>query len=347
MKSTGQGVLYRSSRPWLLACALLFCALSPASAPNAAPPSKNPVQERPDTVAVVALVYSEKVSLQKDISLELLQQLAADQSGIGRPLHIRLVNTGKTAEQNHDTKPEADMAVVIGANNITLAKNLYPRTRLLFIVTDPGKISLQPGSNRHDILYMTQPFCRQLQFIHLLNPDWRKIGYLTSEQDYPDNDALESCASRYYLRIFRQYNQNSELLSTDLRSALQRTDLLLAFPDRNIYNRKTVKNILLTSYRVRKPVIAFSRSFVNAGAIAAIHSNPRQIASKANSLVGRYLSLDRKPQHREHYPDDFDISINRQVFRAFHIEIPDIREIKKQLNNSKDATMSAFTGISR
>jgi putative ABC transport system substrate-binding protein len=78
-------------------------------------------------------------------------------------------------------------------------------------------------------------------------------------------------------------------ITDKIKHALHHSDVLLALPDSNIYNSKTVKNILLTSYRYRKPVIGFSKNFVDAGALAAIYSDTEMIAMTASKLIEQYL----------------------------------------------------------
>jgi putative ABC transport system substrate-binding protein len=113
--------------------------------------------------------------------------------------------------------------------------------------------------------------------------------------------------------------------------------VLLALPDSSIYNSKTVKNILLTSYRQRKPIIAFSNNFVNAGALASINSSTEQIADSASKLIEQFFDSDMTFERSTNYPDEFDISINRQVFWALDLIIPDINKIKPSLQNNAGA----------
>ncbi|NOR41719.1 MAG: hypothetical protein GQ572_00165, partial [Gammaproteobacteria bacterium] len=128
---------------------------------------------------------------------------------------------------------------------------------------------------------------------------------------------------------------NNEYIKDDIKDVLNHSDVLLALPDKNIYNSKSVKNILLTSYRHRKPVIAFSRNFVEAGALAAIYSSTEQIAQSASDLVGQYFKSGQRFKQSVNYPLAFDISINRQVFRALDLSIPDIDKLKQTLKDSE------------
>jgi ABC-type uncharacterized transport system substrate-binding protein len=143
------------------------------------------------------------------------------------------------------------------------------------------------------------------------------------------------------MKIYIVSTTDKDNLTDKIKHALHHSDVLLALPDSNIYNSKTVKNILLTSYRYRKPVIAFSKNFVNAGALAAIYSDTENIAMSAGKLIEQYLYSTTSIE-RVNYPDAFDISINRQVFRALDIPLPDIDTIKMTLQQKETDTSGAM-----
>jgi ABC-type uncharacterized transport system substrate-binding protein len=89
-----------------------------------------------------------------------------------------------------------------------------------------------------------------------------------------------------------------------------------------------VKNILLSSYRQRIPVIGFSKSFVGAGALAAAYSTPDQIAQQLISIITNLLKPDRTPVGDNVYPEDFSVSTNKQVAKSLDLQIPDDDSIK-------------------
>ena len=180
---------------------------------------------------------------------------------------------------------------------------------------------------------MTQSYCRQIRFIKLLDTQWKTISILHSQEKPIDSTSIQKCANRYNIKIYTVSTTAKENLTDKIKHALHHSDVVLALPDSNIYNSKTVKNILLTSYRYRKPVIAFSKNFVNAGALASIHSNTEQIAQSASKLVEQYFDSGKRFIKEINYPDAFDININRQVFRALDLSAPDIDELKQALGH--------------
>lgn len=273
----------------------------------------------------VFIIYSPDSTLQSDIIKELSDNLKNN-----RPeLIVSKVKPGvKIADINND----ADIIIGIGSEGMQNANQHYPETTKLFISTAPGKFKLDKEKNKNDaILYMTQSYCRQMQFIKLINKDWEVVSLLNSQTKPVSTKDIKQCAKKYGLKIYLVKTSAEDNMTANVKTALNNSDLLLAFPDRSIYNSNTVKNILLTSYRYRKPVIAFSRNFVNAGALASIHSSVEQVAESASLLIERYYELDRRFEKAINHPQLFDISINKQVFRALDLSPPNIDELKQTL----------------
>nr|MBL8457364.1 hypothetical protein [Zoogloeaceae bacterium] len=82
--------------------------------------------------------------------------------------------------------------------------------------------------------------------------------------------------------------------------------------------------ILLSCYRQRRPVFAYSKAYVDAGALAAVYSSPadigRDTAEWLSSLDGG-VTIDALPRPRA--PRQFGVAVNRQVARALSLNVPD------------------------
>ncbi len=227
---------------------------------------------------------------------------------------------------------KTDIIIGIGLDGILSADKKYPEIKKLFISTNPHKYKLDKSRNKNDaILYMTQPFCRQIGFIKHFSQDWKTISILNSQSKPVDTKTIQQCANRYDIKTYIISTTVNENLTAKIKHALNHSDVLLAHPDSTIYNRKNIKNILLTSYRFRKPVIGFSKNFVNAGALASVNSNTEQIAQSAVKLIKQYFDTGNQFSKQINYPDYFDININKQVSRALNINIPDIDKLKNDI----------------
>ncbi len=235
-----------------------------------------------------------------------------------------------TDKNNNKVINEQDLIVAIGNAGIEYANKYYSNVTKLYI--SPGENKHQVDDDKNDaILYMTPSYCRQIQFINTLNKNWKIVSILYSQDKPIDSKKIQQCAKKHGMKTHISSLSAQENIKIKLNHALRNSDVLLALPDSSIYNSNTVKNILLTSYRHRKPVIAFSKNFVNAGALASIHSNTEQIAYSASKLIKNYFDAEMIFQSSINHPKKFSIDINRQVFWALDIPIPDISILKKSM----------------
>jgi len=319
MNKTEQGVLNPGRLPHLfsLLILLLICFVFPLQQASA----KN--QE-----LTVLLLHTPDNRLQNTIAQKLSVTLAY------RLSETEIMSTSNASY--HESKVDRNTLIVaIGKDNIVTASKKFPQNDKLLLSTRPvDKGSVSTDGRNSSLLYISQPICRQVQFIKVLNPRWKSIGVIISDKSTLNKTRITTCAKKNTLTANIATIDSTGQLTNRLKAILSNSDLLLALPDSHIYNSKTVKNILLTSYRSRKPVIGFSRNFSKAGALASIYSTPTQIAETATAIIDNYITTGKRFSRKENYPDDFEISINRQVFRALDMDLPDIEELKDEIEAS-------------
>lgn len=327
MKNNGKGVQQKIKFTNLLCRALLlftFCYTLPATAENLL--SDSAAQSNNSQRHHVFIFYTPESSLQTNIS----HQLSADLNYEHPELIVsKITPEDNTTPINNDT----DMIIAIGAESIKRAINNHPEAKKLYISTAPTNYQLDK-KEESAVLYMTQPYCRQIRFIKSLNTQWKTISIIYSQKKPIARKSIRQCANSLGVKVYLVSTSEKENLTNKIKHALQHSDVLLALPDSNIYNSKTVKNILLTSYRYRKPVIAFSKNFVNAGALASINSNTNQIVDAAYLITEQFFNADMKFSNAVHYPKEFNLNINRQVFRALDLSIPDLDKMMLTLDNN-------------
>ena len=180
-------------------------------------------------------------------------------------------------------------------------------------------------------LITAQPDCRHIQLIKSINPEWSTVGVLSSLGSLDIAAALTKCAIRQNINLqVYAITDESDLLVT-LEAAIENNKALLAISDPLIYNTNTVKNILLTAYRHRKPVIGYSDSFVQAGAIAAIYTSPESVGDKAAKIISGFFSNNWQFNKNIYVTNDFSISTNKQVATSLEITIPGEESIRNSI----------------
>jgi ABC-type uncharacterized transport system substrate-binding protein len=81
------------------------------------------------------------------------------------------------------------------------------------------------------------------------------------------------------------------------------------------------------------PVIGYSDSFVQAGAVAAIYTSPESIAVKASSIISGFFNNNWQFNKKVYSTDGFSISLNTQVAASLEITLPSVESIRESMEN--------------
>lgn len=177
------------------------------------------------------------------------------------------------------------------------------------------------NGKRATAVYLDQPFARQLALVHLMLPGSARIGVLFSTESRHLLAALEAAAQQRKFSLATELVTAASGIYAALTRLLPETDALLALPDPSIFNANTLPNILLTTYRVQRPVFGFSPAYVKAGALAAVYSTPQQMARQAAEIA---LALSSgAPVPAPQYARAFEVSVNEAVARSLGIDFDD------------------------
>jgi ABC-type uncharacterized transport system substrate-binding protein len=176
-------------------------------------------------------------------------------------------------------------------------------------------------------IYLDQPARRQARLLRLLFPDSQRIGMLVSEQSRAQANAFRQPLTSQRLQLITEAVNDEAHILPALETLLPRTDALLALPDPLIYSRNTIKPLLITAYRFRRPVVAFSAALVKAGALAGLYSTPAQIGRQAGEQVSTHGNRLPPPGG----PVEFSLSINQSVADAFGLRLPEEADLFQKL----------------
>lgn len=219
--------------------------------------------------------------------------------------------------------------VTLGQSAAEALNRLEPKPRSINAYLTLEQSKRLNGSKRTAVL-LDQPLHRYLAFCKLmLSID--SIGIIEERQlnlDKQQTRLLQNLGLK-----LNQYEVSplNKLLPV-LRRLLGQNEVLLMLPRQSIYNRDSLKGVLLTSYRNRKPAISYSPAHVKSGALASIYSSPTDIGRHLAQLVNRSL---QKPGHRApayEYARFYSITTNRKVARALGINLPTERELRAALD---------------
>jgi hypothetical protein len=190
-----------------------------------------------------------------------------------------------------------------------------------------------PRGAESTAVFLDQPRERQMRFVRTMFPRARKVALLYSSDAKDNISAWTRAANESEIALAVHAVASRDDLFSALEGVLSEASILLATPDNAIYNSSSIRNILLTSYRWRVPMIGFSQGYVNAGAVGALFSTPEQIGLQAVEMIVSYAQTGKLPQAG--FPQDYEVAINDQVARSLGLDIPTPRVIKQRMSVSK------------
>lgn len=188
-------------------------------------------------------------------------------------------------------------------------------------------------SGRITAIYLDQPATRQAAFLRHLLPDQKRFGILFSSETRNSASQYRQAFAWAGLVLDSEDSDTEKTLLPALNTLLTRSSALVALPDASIYHRNNIKAILITAFRHQRPVIGYSTAFVTAGALAALHSTPSQIARQtADMIVNSGVNLTPPTG-----PTQFAIAINPNVAQALGLNIPDEASLRRAILADRDA----------
>ena len=168
-------------------------------------------------------------------------------------------------------------------------------------------------------ILLDQPLQRYLKFIKLLLGK-EKIAIIRNNNNKISPRKIKSLSSTLHIKLEQHLYQQGDNPVNIVRDLLQSNDILLCLPDPEIYNRRSLKGILLTSYRQNKPLISYSPAQVKSGALAAIYSSPKNIGNQIAELVNEILQDKAFKPVSLYYAAEFEIKINNSVAKSLVFE---------------------------
>lgn len=244
-----------------------------------------------------------------------------------------LKNTS-TAEQLQRKLKDHDLLLTIGQKAMVAATkiNSAPPTIAALIPKqsyDKYRAALHSVNNKTTAVFIDNPPERQILLAQVLLGKKQRLGALLGEQN--SQHEIKLTIKEMGIDAHIETVKRTDNLIRRLSDILNEIDVFLAFPDAQIFNRNTAKNILLTTYRQRIPIIAYSASYVKAGALAAVYSTPQQIAKQTADTLINILRPGATFPLQGAYPRKFEISINNSVAKSLGIPVFSEAETKAKL----------------
>jgi putative ABC transport system substrate-binding protein len=193
---------------------------------------------------------------------------------------------------------------------------LIPRSGFERVMKEAGARAAQSVT----VLYLDQPFGRQVDLLRIALPGVKRVGVLWGEESVLLQPALQTALhARGLQEVSGPVVSSGAGRNASLKAALDDTDALLAVADPQVYSSATISNILLATYRARVPMLAFSPAYVKAGALFSLHSTPAQIGTQTGTIARALLQGAVLPVAL--YPTDFTVGVNEHVAQSLGLTL--------------------------
>jgi len=227
------------------------------------------------------------------------------------------------------------LVVAVGTPAMTAMARKPPSAPVLNVLVPRASFrKLAPSSGRtqdaktFSAVYFDQPWSRQMALIRHALPG-RRVGILLGKDSLELSASVLAAAKAAGLSASIEVANDEADLLPALKLLLARSDALLAVPDASIYNRSNIASILLTSYRAKVPLFGFSPSYVKAGALASVFSEPAQIAQQVVEIIQNLPASAGLPAPQS--PRYFSVRINSQVQLSLELTMESEAQLLQRL----------------
>lgn len=188
-------------------------------------------------------------------------------------------------------------------------------------------------------LHLDQPIDRQMALIRLILPQEEPtVAVLLGPSSRERKSRLVASARDHGLAINTATvgPGGHESATEALNSLLPEADVLLAIPDPAVYNRVSIRSLLLMTFRHDIPVIGYSESFVKAGAVAAVVTPIEAIGRESAQLITQSRTDGRIMLPDSRFPNNFQVHINRDVAETLGVDLPAADSLEEKLRRREN-----------
>ena len=134
--------------------------------------------------------------------------------------------------------------------------------------------------------------------------------------------------SEWRKRLLGKYSEKQNLnirfekslnISDTLNSQLPSQGSIIMLPDKALYNRNNISQVLLAGYSKSITFIGYSISLTKTGALASIITPQNEIANDISRLA--YEIIETKKSPGIYYPQSYKVYINKKILESLNVKI--------------------------
>jgi putative ABC transport system substrate-binding protein len=233
----------------------------------------------------------------------------------------------------------ADFVVTVGTAAADAVFRVKPKVPVISVLITENAFSVLAQKHYDSIenafsaqvssICLDQPVTRSIQLAKLIVPDLSEVGVMLG----PASVHRQAELSKYIVDSGLQ-PQFVVIKAKDnpihkIEPILSRSDVFIPISDSRLINISTAKWILHLSYRHKVPVVAFSKSYLKAGAFAAIYSSPADVAKDTVYWLAKSKDLALGGLHKPTY---YSLDFNQSVAANLKIKLKDEQFYREQFS---------------
>jgi putative ABC transport system substrate-binding protein len=218
----------------------------------------------------------------------------------------------------------ADVVLAVGARALTMARTVAPETPIVYAMVPAADAT--PAKNITGVALEVPPFAqfaswKQIRF------DGDRVGVIydprTSAAALAD---ASKAAAALGITLVARPAVDAAAVQAALVDLAPKIDVLWMIPDRRLFSDGTARAVLAYTLSKRIPLLAFSDTLAQAGALVALSPDARDIGRRAARIA---LDLaGRVPHQRLPMPPPMSspgaLSVNAHTAELLGIEIPEM-----------------------
>lgn len=238
--------------------------------------------------------------------------------------HINTLTLDRYASQ------DGDLTIAVGTKALEAALAKPGRPVLSLLVPRLTYERLASGKTQVSALYLDQPLPRQLQLLGLALPGLKRVGVPLGPISQAQQSSLQSAARATGIQVGSAQIHRGQDLHAALDALAEGSQAFVLLPDPVVAQRSTLQNLFLHTYRLKKPVLAYSAPLAQSGALLALYATPEQLGEEAAAWIRESWGSEFRlgaPRH----PMRFTVAVNRTVARSLEINLPDEAALTRRL----------------
>ena len=283
----------------------------------------------------VTLLLSEPAGIYQDAARALQNELTRVENRDEARYEVRFLHVD---ERPNLLSGQDGLIVTLGVRALKYALDGQVATPLFALLVPSltyDKLILErPQSSRRTIsaLFLDQPYPRQMQLIRHALPGARRVGVLLGTATEQQGGGLKKAGRENGLDVRIHTIHSRESIFSALNDLAREVDVLLLLPDPHVVSGETLRTLLLQTYRLRLPIVAYAASLVQAGATLGIYATPAQMGAEVGKWI-RELDVEKNSiKATTRFPQRYTIEINRNVARTLQLILPAVESLNARLD---------------